>query len=133
MNRAFAVTALAALLAMGASCGGDGGGPVAGNLSVRLTSPNSGADSAMVFTITGPAALTSVTPGVGLRLFAQPLGGTTTRFALTGRLTTATTILTIGVENVNAVAQYGGSIQGVAQPNYVLRPLPGGYALSVIR
>jgi hypothetical protein len=133
MRRAFAVTALAAVLAVGLSCGKDGAGPVAGNLNIRLTSPNSGADSAVVFTITSPAALTGATPGAGLRLFAQPLGGTTTRFALIGRLTTNTTILTIGVENVNAVAQYVGTIQGVAQANYVLRALPGGYALAIIR
>jgi len=127
------LTTLAALLAVGISCGRDGSGPVAGNLKIQLTSPNSGADSAIVFTITGPAALTSAAPGTGLRLFAQPLGGTVTRFALTGRLTTSTTILTIGVANVNAVAQYVGTIQGVAQPDYVLRPLPGNYALTVIR
>jgi hypothetical protein len=130
MNRTFALTALAALLAVGVSCGTE---PVAGDLQVRLISPNSGADSAIVFTITSPAPLTSATPGAGLRLFAQPLGGTTTRFVLTGRLTTATTILTIGVPNVNAVGQYAGTIQGIAQPNYTLRILPGGYALSVIR
>lgn len=133
MNRAFALTALAAVLAVGVSCVKGTVEPVAGNLQVRLTSPNSGADSAIVFEITSPAPLTSATPGAGLRLFAQPLGGTTTRFVLTGRLTTATTILTIGVPNVNAVGQYGGTIQGIAQPNYALRILPGGYALSVIR
>jgi len=133
MNRTFTLTTLAALLAVGISCGRDGSGPVAGNLKIQLTSPNSGADSAIVFTITGPAALTSAAPGTGLRLFAQPLGGTVTRFALTGRLTTSTTILTIGVASVNAVAQYVGTIQGVAQPDYVLRPLPGNYALTVIR
>ncbi len=133
MTRAFVVTALAAMLAVGVSCGKDGSGPVAGNLRVQLASPNSGADSAIVLTIAGPTALTSATPGAGLRLFAQPLGGTTTRFALTGRLTTSTTILTIGVANVNAVGQYSGTIQGVAQPNYALRALPGGYALAVIR
>jgi hypothetical protein len=126
--------AIAMLVALGVSCGGDGpSGPVAGNLQVRLVSPNSGADSAIVFTITSPVPLTSATPGAGLRLFAQPLTGTTTRFALTGRLTTSTTILTIGVANVNAVAQYGGTIQGVAQPNFVLRVPLSGYALAVIR
>lgn len=133
MRRAFAVAALAGILAVSVSCGKGSTQPVAGNLSVRLTSPNSGADSAIVLTINSPAPLTSATAGAGLRLFAQPLGGTVTRFALTGRLTTATTILTIGVEDVNAVGQYAGSIQGVAQPNYFLRPLPGGYALTVIR
>jgi hypothetical protein len=132
MKRIYAVTALAALLAVGISCG-DGNGPVAGNLNVQLTSPNSGADSAIVFTIASPAPLTSATPGAGLRLFAQPLGNTTTRFVLTGRLTTSTTILTIGVQNVNAVGQYTGTIEGVAQPSYALRALPGGYGLRLIR
>jgi hypothetical protein len=134
MRRIVGVTALAAIVAVGLSCGGDGTGPVAGTLNVRLTSPNSGADSAIVLTITGPAFLTSATPGAGLRLFAQPLGNATTRFALTGRLTTATTILTIGVADVNAVGQYSATIQGVAQGNYVLRVLPDSrYALTVIR
>jgi len=108
-------------------------GPVAGNLRVRLTSPNSGADSAIVFTIAGPAPLTSATPGAGLQIFAQPLGATATRFVLVGQLKTSTTILTIGVADVNAVAQYSGAIGGVAQPNSALRSLPGGYLLSVIR
>ena len=132
MKRALSNLALAALLAGALNCGRDVG-PVAGNLQVRLTSPNSGADSAIVLTIAGPAALTSATAGAGLRLFAQPLGGTSTRFVLTGRLTTSTTILTIGVDNVNAVGQYRGTIQGVAQPDYTLRTLPGDYSLTVIR
>jgi hypothetical protein len=132
MKRGFVVTAFAVLVGVGLSCL-DRTGPVAGILNVKLTSPNSGADSAIVFTITGPAPLTSATPGAGLRLFAQPLGGTTTRFVLTGRLSTNTTILTIGVEDVNAVGQYDGAIGGVAQPNYVLRPLLKSYALTVTR
>ena len=132
MRRGVAVTALAVLFGVGLSCR-DTMGPVAGNLRVRLTSPNSGADSAIVFTIAGPAPLTSATPGAGLQIFAQPLGATATRFVLVGQLKTSTTILTIGVADVNAVAQYSGAIGGVAQPNSALRSLPGGYLLSVIR
>jgi len=132
MSRLFRTAAVAAIVTLGLSCG-NGTGPVAGTLSIQLTSPNSGADSAIVLTITSPVPLVSAAPGAGLQLFAQPLTGTTTRFALTGRLTTSTTILTIGVENVNAVGQYKGTIQGVAQPNYALRTLPGNYRLTVIR
>jgi len=131
MKRVYAVAALAAVVAAGITCK-DGTGPVAGELSVVLSSPNSGADSAIVLTIVGPGVLTSATPGPGLRLFQQPLGGTATRFALVGQLNAADTILTIGVENVNAVSQYAGTIQGVARPNYELRSL-GGYTLTVIR
>ena len=133
MKRALGLTALLAVMAVGISCGGKEpmmAGP--GTLLVRLTSPHSGADSAIVITITGPAALTSAAAGAGLRLFQQPLGGTSTKFALIGRLNTGTTILTIGVQDISALSQYTGTINGVAQPNYQLRSL-GSYALALTR
>jgi len=118
---------------VGLSCG-DSTGSGAGELKVRLTTPNSGADSAIVLTITGPAGstLTRATAGTGLRLFQQPLSGNTTRFALIGQLTQGAVILTVGVPDVNALSQYSGTIEGVAQPNYQLRGL-GGYALAITR
>ena len=134
MKRLLGAALLAGLIAVGLSCGGDStrvSGP--GELKVRLTSPNSGLDSAIVFTITGPAALTSAMPGAGLRLFQQPLGATSTRFALIGQLTTGATILTIGIKDLGELSQYSGTITGVAMPNYSLRILPGGYALALTR
>jgi len=133
MNRLSRVAIIAAVVLLGLSCGGDGpvqSGP--GVLQVRLTSPAANSDSAIVFTITGPAPLTSATVGTGLRLFQQPLGGPTTRFALTGTLTNGAVILTIGVPDIGAFSQYSGSIGGVAQANYQLRVL-GGYALALTR
>jgi len=50
-----------------------------GNPECAADVPNSGGDSAIAFTIIGPAPLTTATPGAGLRLFAQPLTGTSTR------------------------------------------------------
>src|SRR6266568_6732438 len=102
MKRLGSVALLATALVFGLSCGGDPTMSGPGTLKVRLTSPNSGLDSAIVFTITGPAALTSAAAGAGLRLFQQPLGGTTTRFALTGLLTNGATILTIGVPDIGS-------------------------------
>jgi hypothetical protein len=134
MKRFVGAALLAGLIAVGLSCGGDStrvSGP--GELKVRLTSPNSGLDSAIVFTITGPAALTSAVPGAGLLLFQQPFGGTSTRFALIGQLTTGATILTIGIKDLGELSQYSGTITGVAMPNYTLRILPGGYALALTR
>ena len=134
MKRLLGAALLAGVIAVGLSCGGDStrvSGP--GELKVRLTSPNSGLDSAIVFTITGPAALTSAVPGAGLRLFQQPLGGTSTRFALIGQLTAGATILTIGIQDLGELSQYNGTITGVAMPNYTLRILPGGYALALTR
>ena len=133
MKRVVWFAMLAGILAAGASCGGDGTPSRPGTLAVRLSSPNSGLDSAIVFTVGGPAPLTSATPGPGLRLFQQALGGTSTRFALTGQLNQGSVILTIGVADVGAVSQYSGTIQGIAQANYQLRVLPGGYALAITR
>lgn len=133
MKRAFGLTALAAVVALGISCGGKEptmAGP--GTLLVRLTSPHSGADSAIALTITGPAPLTSAAAGSGLRLFQQPFGGTSTKFALIGQLNTGATILTIGVQDIGALSQYTGTITGIAQPNFQLRPL-SGYALALTR
>ena len=133
MNRRLGVAIVAGVTLAGLSCGGDGPtqtGP--GDLKVRLTAPAGNADSAIAFTITGPAPLTGVTVGTGLRLFQQPLGGTTTRFALTGSLANGTIILTIGVPDVGAFSQYSGAVNGIAQANYQLRPL-AGYALALTR
>lgn len=133
MKRLMGVGLLAAVLAVGVSCGGDGTGPTGpGTLVVRLTSPHSGADSAIVFTITGPQPLTSAVAGNGLRLFQQPLGSTTTRFALIGTLNTNAVILTIGVQDLAQLSQYTGTINGIAQPNYQLRA-QSGYALALTR
>lgn len=132
MKRLLGAALLAMTLTGGLSCSDStGSGP--GQLQVRLTSPNSGLDSAIVFTITGPAALTSATPGAGLRLFQQPLGGTSTRFALIGTLNSGATILTVGVRSLGELTQYSGTISGVAMPSYQLRVLPGGYALAITR
>ena len=126
---------LAMLLIAGLSCGGDTTGPSGpGTLQIRLTSPNSGLDSAIVLTITGPAALTSATAGAGLRLF-QPaaLSGTTTKFALIGQLTNGAVIMTVGIQDVAVWSQYRGTIGGVALPTYQLRPSLVGYALALTR
>ena len=133
MKRLLVVATVACVTLLGVNCGDDGptlSGP--GTLKVRLTAPAANADSAIQFTIIGPAPLTSVTAGTGLRLFQQPLGGTTTRLALTGSLANGATILTIGVPDVGAFSEYSGTIEGVAQANYQLRVL-NGYALALTR
>ena len=127
MSRLTGTVALLVLLGATLTCR-DSTGPVAGVLKVDLTTPNSGGDGAILLTVTGPAALTSATPGTGLRLFAQPLG-TTTRFALTGTLAQGT-ILTIGVTNLGQASQYVATVQSVAARSYDLRSI-AGYSLTV--
>ena len=135
MKRLLGFVMLVSLMTVGLSCGGSPTASGPGVLKVRLTSPpaNSGLDSAVVITISGPAALTSATAGTGLRLFQQPLGGTTTRFALTGLLSNGATILTIGVTDLGAGSQYNGTVDAVAMPSFQVRTQLGGYALAVTR
>ena len=103
-------------------------GPVAGMVTVSLTTPNAGADGAILFSVSGPQALTSVTAGPGLRVFAQPLS-TVTRFAVTGTLTNGA-VVTIGVADTRHVELYTATVQAVAAPDYQLRSL-AGYSLTV--
>jgi hypothetical protein len=131
MKRLLGIAILAGALLTGVSCGGDSTGSGPGTLKVRLTAPAANADSAIIITITGPAAPTSATAAIGLRLFQSP-SGATTRYALVGPLANGATILTIGVTDVSAFSQYHGSVEGVAQANYQLRAL-NGYALAVTR
>ncbi len=100
-------------------------------LRVELSTPNSGADGAILLTITGPAALTSATAGSDLRVFGSPSGGSTTRFALTGVLKGGT-IVTIDVPDVTKAREYRATIEAVAASDFQLRPLTG-YSLTVTR
>jgi hypothetical protein len=104
-------------------------GSSAGILKVNLTTPNSGADRAILFTVTGPGTLRSATPRSGLRLFNRPFG-TTNKVALTGTLSTGT-ILAIEVPDVSKASEYTASIQQVATPAHQLRALTG-YSLTVV-
>ena len=110
------------------SCGDGGTGPVAGVLTVSLTTPNPGADGAILFSVSGPQALTSVVAGPGLRVFSQPLTSLT-RFAVTGTLTNGA-VITIGVADTRNAAQYAATVQAVAAPDFQLRSL-SRYSLTV--
>ena len=102
--------------------------PTPGLLKVNLTTPNSGADRAILLTVSGPGVLQSATAAAGLRLFAQSFA-TTNHFALTGTLVSGT-ILTIEVPDLDQAKKYTATIQQVAASNYQLRAT-AGYSLSV--
>ncbi len=103
---------------------------MAGLLTVSLATPNAGADGAILFNVSGPQPLTSVTARPGLRVFSQPLS-TSTRVAVTGTLTSGA-VVTIGVADTRNVAQYTATVQVVAAPDFQLRSLTG-YSLTVSR
>jgi hypothetical protein len=102
----------------------------AGILTLSLVTPNPGADGAVLLTVTGPGALTSVTAANGLRVFSQTLAATN-HFAVTGPLPNGA-ILTIGVSDVNRVGDYTATIQDVAASDYTLRSL-AGYSLTIAK
>lgn len=122
--------ALALLVVAGLSCG-EPSGPKAGELKVVLTTPNPGQDGAIVFTINGPAALTSLTAEPTLRAFTDGTGGVTTKVIVTGTLTNAS-IVRIGVEDVGQVTLYAAAVNQVAATTYQVRH-QGGYALTIIK
>src|SRR2546430_1927853 len=120
-------------LLVGLSLGGAGScsessGPVAGVLTVSLATPNAGADGAILFNVSGPQALTSVTAGPGLRVFAPALS-TSTRLAVPGTRRGGG-VVTTGVGDPRTVAQSPATVQAVAAPDFQLRSLTG-YSLTV--
>lgn len=128
MRRVWECLAILLVLAGAGSCR-DVTNP-AGVLTLSLVTPNPGADGAVLLTVTGPGALTSVTAANGLRVFSQALAATN-HFAVTGPLPNGA-ILTIGVSDVNRVGDYQATIQDVAASDYTLRSL-AGYSLTVSR
>ena len=116
------------------SCKDGPTGPVAGSLNVKITMPpaSSGLDGAILFTITGPAAPDTAAAATGFAAFHQPLAQTT-RYVVTGTLTSGATILTITVDDTRQ--SYTATIQQVAAsgPGYQLRGSLTGYALAVTR
>ncbi|HYK82372.1 MAG TPA: hypothetical protein VEU55_04445 [Gemmatimonadales bacterium] len=127
MTRRAARLILALALGGAGSCI-DSTSPRAGPLTVSLTTPNAGLDGAILLTVTGPSALTSVTAAPGLHVFAEPLSATN-HFAVLGPLPNGA-ILTIGVTDVNQASQYVATIQDVAATTYQLRTL-SAYSLRI--
>ncbi len=128
LRRILAATAVALVVA----CKGDSTGPVAGTLKVNLTTPNSGADGAVMLVLSSPVAPTSVAAGAGLALWGAPVTSTSAKLVLTGTLTTGT-VMTLNVDDINKVAQYTVSLQQVAASSgFGLRAL-AGYSATVTK
>ncbi len=114
---------LAVLIALSGACEHNTA-PVAGLLRVQLTTPNSGGDRAILVSVSGPAALTSIAAPSALRVFSYPPFGTTNKFVVTGTIPSGT-ILTIGVADVGQAGSYTATVQQAATPTYQLRDLDG--------
>ena len=124
---------LAALLVavVGTACGGgDGGGgptkPVAGELMVRLTSPNA-TDGALIVRVVGPVS--SVTP-VGTYTVSTAIQGNITRVIVTGNIVSGD-LLRVKVPDVNQVLSYSANVeQAASRVDYALLSV-SNYSLAI--
>ena len=123
---------LAVLLtaAVGTACGGgDGGGPtkpVAGELVVRLASPNA-TDGALIVRVIGP--VTGVTPA-GNYGVSHVTEGNITRVILTGDIASGD-LLRVKVPDVNQVLSYSAIVeQAASRVDYALFSI-SNYSLAI--
>jgi len=114
---------IAAIVALGAACGGDGPtGPVAGPIELVLASPNSD-DGAVLLTVSG-GPMDSVA-AVGYTTFSAPLSGTSAKVVVVGSVVSGT-VARVWVPDRSKTAQYSVTLVEVAaRGSYQLRPLQG--------
>ncbi len=124
--RAVALAGLAVALA---GCGkSDGTGPVAGLLTVTL-STSSANTGALMFTVSGgPIDAVNAT---GYRTYQTAVNSTSRRIILTGDIG-AGTVVQLQVPDINQAASYTAQVEQAADRTTYL-PLAGGYSLSVQR
>jgi len=129
-RHALAIVLLAGLAAAG--CGNEG--PVAGELEVRLASPNSD-DRAVLFRLIGEQTALSAPSGSGYRVFHGAPAGDTVRvvvMAPQGGHLAAGPLVRVAVPDTRAAAAYRAVVQQVASTAYVPRPTTV-YALTVVQ
>ena len=128
---------LAALLLAGLAAAGCGGneGPIAGELEVRLVTPNTD-DRALLFRLIGAQTALTAPSGSGYRVLhgaSVPTGDTVRVLVIapqSGHIA-AGTILRIGVPDTRKAATYAALVQEVASTAYASRG-PSGYLLTVV-
>jgi hypothetical protein len=130
--RAWPSLLLAATVGLTVSCGGgsDLVEPVAGTLVVSLTTPHED-DGALLVSLNGPVAPTTISATAGLRLFMSSAPTTSTRLIVTGAISRGT-ILTLSVPDVRQASEFTGAIEQAASSSLALRS-PSDYSVSISR
>jgi len=132
MTRIFSrlLSAAAAATVVMIACSKSPTGPQPGTLSIKLQSPNSGADGAILFTLSSPVPVTNVQASAGDTLWSTDFSGTSTKIVLTGAISSGV-ILRFDVPDVNQFDQYIVSVNQVASSaDYSLRSLTNYVAFS---
>jgi hypothetical protein len=109
-------------------------GPVAGELEVRLTTPN-GDDRAILLRLGGKQSAVSAPTGSGYRVLVAPLLADTVRvvvMAPLGAHLAAGALVRLTVPDVRQVGAYVAGVIDVASATYAQRPVTG-YVLAVVK
>jgi hydroxyethylthiazole kinase-like sugar kinase family protein len=116
---------------VGATCQESAPAPVAGELTVNLTTPNND-DGALLVRVTGSGANT-ISGGsaacAGCKLFFAQVSDTEFRAVITGTIN-AGAVARVAVSDVNNPASYSAQILDAASRTYVRRATTG-YSLSL--
>jgi hypothetical protein len=119
--------------ALAAGCG-SAEGPVAGELEVRLATPNSD-DRAVLFLLRGAQTAVTAPSGSSYRILKAPLGVDTLRvlvIAPQGGHLAAGTLVRIAVPDTRQASSYVARPLDVATTLYAQRPVTG-YTLTVVQ
>jgi hypothetical protein len=119
---------LALCLAAAAALAGCGEGPLAGELSVRLSTPRS-TDRAILFVVVGPVRGVGPAAGSRYRVFAAPSpGGDSTRVTVVappGSGVAPGEIARIGVDDVRRAASYVVAVRDAASATFAVGDTAG--------
>lgn len=130
-TRAFLLALLGGLAAAG--CFGHEG-PVAGELEVRLATPNAD-DRAIIFRLVGQQTAVTAPSGSGYRVFTTPGLGDTARVVVVapqGTHLAAGSVARVSVPDTRRAEAYGAVVQEVASTSYATRAA-AGYVLTVVK
>jgi hypothetical protein len=109
-------------------------GPTAGELEVRLTTPNAN-DRAILLRVGGTQTAVSAPVGSNYRVLTAPLAGDTVRvvvIAPVGSALAAGTLLRLTVPDTRQAGSYVAKVLDVASATYAQRAT-AGYVLSVVK
>ena len=128
--RSRAVLLMAAAL-LSACDAGEPATPLPGELTVSLATPNP-ADGAVLVSVTGPDAASSVQAAAAGNVVRSRTQGTTTIVAVFGTVA-AGPLLRLSVPDVRQAKRYTATVAEAADLGNAVRPSLAGYALTVSR
>jgi hypothetical protein len=117
-----------ALFGWALGCGGGSTGPKAGTATVSLVTPNAD-DGAVLLTLTGPGLANAQTASSSYQVYWRAVSASEVRAIVVGNLT-AGALLTVSVDDVGKIGQYGGTVVDAASSADVSRASLAGYRVT---